>query len=58
MRSCADALAAVWERLDRTAADQDPGSVVGNRRWRMPGYLRHWLTAADLDAAHAVGMFG
>ncbi len=58
MRSRVEALAAVRERLDRTAADQDPHWVLGEQALADAGKLAAAAElAGDLDAAHMLGMF-
>ena len=56
MRNYTDALSAV---RDRTAADQDPGSVLGIDAVADAGELAALAEpAADPDAAYVLGMFG
>ena len=58
MRSRAEALAAVRERLDRTAADQDPRWVLGEQALADAGELAAACElGGDLDAAYMLGMF-
>lgn len=58
MRSRAEALAAVRERLDRTAADQDPRWVLGEQALMDAGELAAASElGGDLDAAYMLGMF-
>jgi len=58
MRTRAEALAAVRERLDRTAADQDPRWVLGEQALADAGELAVASElGGDLDAAYTLGMF-
>ena len=58
MRSHAEELAAVRERLDRTAADQDPRWVLGEQALADAGELAAaYDLGGDLDAAYMLGMF-
>jgi len=58
MRTRAKALAAVRERLDRTAADQDPRWVLGEQALADAGELAAaYQLGGDLDAAYILGMF-
>ena len=58
MRSRAKVLAAVRERLDRTAADQDPRWVLGEQALADAGELAAaYDLGGDLDAAYMLGMF-
>jgi len=59
MRGYTDSLNAVRERLDRAAADQDPGSVLGDHAVADAGELAALAgPSADPDAAYVLGMFG
>lgn len=53
----AEALAAVRERLDRTAADHDPRWVLGEQALADAGKLAAASELGDLDAAYMLGMF-
>jgi hypothetical protein len=58
MRSRAEALASVRERLDRTAADQDPRWILGDQALADAGELAAVSgPGGDLDAAYLLGMF-
>jgi hypothetical protein len=58
MRTRAEALAAVRERLDRTDADQDPRWVLGEQALADAGELAAASElGGDLDAAYTLGMF-
>jgi hypothetical protein len=58
MRSRAEVLAAVRERLERTAADQDPRWVRGEQALADAGELAAACElGGDLDAAYMLGMF-
>jgi hypothetical protein len=58
IRNRTEALAAVRERLDRTAADQDPRWVQGEQALADAGELAAASDlGGDLDAAYMLGMF-
>jgi hypothetical protein len=58
LRSRDEALAAVRERLERTAADQDPQPVLGDQALADAGALASAADPAqDFDAAEALGTF-
>jgi hypothetical protein len=58
LRSRDDALAAVRERLERTAADQDPQPVLGDQALADAGALAAAADPAqDFDAAEVLGAF-
>ena len=58
MRSRAEALSAVRDRLDRTAADQDPRWVLGELALADAGELAAACeVGGDLGAAYLLGMF-